>query len=58
MTYFISVCFPSVVNLKQIEEKTALGRSGVCSPGKIMHGVMAFSMLFEQILIKVFAPYS
>ena len=30
MTLFISVCFSGRENLKQIEEKTALGGPGAC----------------------------
>ena len=58
----ISVCFSGRVNLKQIEEKTALGGLG---PGgmlsqknfEMLHNVMAFLVLFEQILIKLFDPH-
>ena len=61
MTFFISVCFSGRVNLKQIEKKTTLGGPRACSPGKfleILHGVMPFLVLFEQILIKLFGPHS
>ena len=34
MTSFISVCFSDRVNLKKIEEKTALGNPGACPAGK------------------------
>ena len=61
MTSFMNVCFSSRVNLEQIEEKTAFGGPGARSTGKffeILHGVLAFLVLFEQIVIKLFAPHS
>ena len=36
MTSYISVCFSGRVNLKQIEEKTALEGPGACYPGTIL----------------------
>ena len=36
MTSFMSVCFSGKANLKHIEEKTALGGPGACSPEKIL----------------------
>ena len=56
MTSFISVCFSARVNLKQIEKKAALGNPR--ESFEILRGVMAFLVLFEQILIKLFAPHS
>ena len=60
MTSFISVCFSGRVNLKQIEEKMVLGGLGYALSEifEISHGVMAFIVLYKQVLIKLFAPHS
>ena len=60
MTSFKSACFSGRVNLKQIQEKSAQGGTEACSPKnfKLLHGVMVFLVLFEQILIKFSVPHS
>ena len=61
MTYFICVCFFGRVNLKQVEEKNSSRKSGgmlSLQNFKILHGVMAFLVFFELILIKLFASHS
>ena len=55
---FCKLMFFGRVNLKQIEEKTAVGGPGACSSGKILYGEIAFLVLFELILIKLFALHS
>ena len=60
---FISVCFFGRVNLKQLEKKKALENpKGKLSRKifEILHDddVVAFLVLFEQILIKLVAPHS
>ena len=58
MRSFISACFSGRVNLKQIQEKMAVGGTKLFwKIFKIFHGVMVFLVLFEQILIKLFAPH-
>ena len=60
MTSFISVCFSSRANLKQIEEKTALlGVRGHALPEKFRNSSQcnSFFSAFEQILIKLFSPH-
>ena len=60
MSSFITVCFAGRVNLKQIKKKNASRRSGGKLSRKILkilYGVVAFLVLFEQILIKLVAPH-
>ena len=54
--YSLSVCFFGRVSLKQIEEKTGSGGMLSRKIFEILHGAMAYLVLFKQILTKLFAP--